>query len=57
MSEMNMEGEPELPAHLDAEAARELLEEVLEAEKARLHMKNPRGVRQEIEETIRSEVE
>jgi hypothetical protein len=57
VTEMDMNDESELPSHLDDETARELLEDVLEAEEARIHMKNPRGVRQAIEETIRSEVE
>lgn len=52
-----MDSETELPAHLDERTARELLEAVLEAEDDRIHMQNPRGVRQEIEEIIRNEVE
>lgn len=52
-----MEDEPELPAHLDEETANELLERVLEAEDARIHMENPLGVNQEIEEAIRDRVE
>lgn len=47
----------EKPDHLDDETTRRLLQRILEAEKDRLHMGNPRGVRQEIEEIIREEVE
>lgn len=57
MTERNMGDEPELPAHLDEETANELLERVLEAEDARIHMENPLGVNQEIEEAIRDGVE
>lgn len=52
-----MSDEPEMPSHLDSRSARELLELVLEAEKDRIHMKQPRGVNNEIESVIRDEVE
>lgn len=52
-----MGDDPELPAHLDEETASELLEDVLAAEDAKIHMELPRGVRQEIEDIIRNGVE
>jgi len=47
----------EMPDHLDEETVQRILQRVLEAEKTRLHMGNPRGVNQEIESIIRDEVE
>lgn len=42
---------------IDNEVISEVLERVLEAEQEKLHLKNPRNIRNDIEEIVRDEVE
>ena len=55
MAKLRNDALAELITSLDAEL-RGILEKILEAEQAKLHMKNPRNIQTDIENIIRQEV-
>jgi hypothetical protein len=50
-----MSGNPDI--EIEDEKIATIIERVLQAEQDKLHLKNPRGIRGEIEDIIRGEVE
>lgn len=45
-----------LNAEIDDEKIATVIERVLQAEQDKLHLKNPRGIREDLEEILREEV-